>query len=171
MSDVTPRKFLGMTPRQTLVIGALVSVLIAVLVMDDSTTVVNDAETITSAKKSKTSADGGRRQPKWPEISLEQALAHDPFQPLDHNTTADDEAVDHEAAVEIAENVANGAKTSAGDDAVREFQLRGVSMIYRNSKQTCAVIGDRVVHEGDVIDGVRIVAITNREVVVEPVRN
>ncbi|MDB5336509.1 MAG: hypothetical protein JWN70_2128, partial [Planctomycetaceae bacterium] len=52
--------------------------------------------------------------------------------------------------------------------AIAEWKTRRVSLIFRDGNKVSAVIGDQLVHEGDVIQGVRVISILPNGVLVAP---
>jgi hypothetical protein len=179
MTDRPPRPFLGITPKQGAILAILAGVFGFLLFGQNDGTgepAEEDIAATESGPRRPSTASAGaaaRRTPNWPEIELDQALAHNPFLPLaaDETSSPAEQALIDAKTAEAAAGAtptADDAADGSSDAAVAEFQSRGVTMIFRNKDKTCAVIGDRVVQTGDVIDGVRVVAITNTEVVVEP---
>lgn len=179
MTDRAPRPFFGITWKQGAIIAILVGLFGFLLLGQNDPTGEPDAEEAAATEtgprrpSAKLAEASPAWIPDWPDMDLDQTLSHNPFAPLPD--AADENLSPAEQALLDAQNDAAAADPSAdeaADDspetAVAEFRSRGVSMIFRNKEKTCAVIGDRVIQAGDIIDGVRIVAITNSEVIVEP---
>ncbi len=68
------------------------------------------------------------------------------------------------------EQSAEKARALAAQQRLSEFKEQKVSVVFRTTDgTTAALIGKRVVREGDVIDGVRIVSISHEGVLVEAI--
>jgi hypothetical protein len=95
----------------------------------------------------------------WPHVSLDAALAHDPFSsPLLTAQTA---------AAEADEN--NAAPPPEESASLLALKQGGVSMIVREGASIVATVGERKLRVGDVIDGYRVVAIEMDGVVLQRV--
>lgn len=92
---------------------------------------------------------------QWPKVTLDGALAYDPFgSPL--------------FAAKAEPPVAAAAAPDAGADLLA-LRQDGVSVIVRDGDDIVATVGERKLHVGDVIDGYRVVAIEMDGVVLERV--
>ncbi len=171
----------GLTRSKVLVIAALASVLAYLLLgqpADPDAAVAPPGDTAVIEKKEsagEASTATKSWKPAWPEIALADALDHNPFaamkaapappvaeiiQPSPPPAPAVKETQPDEEAPDDADKQA----------ALENFRRQGVSMILKNKSKACAVVGGRLVHEGDVVDGVRIVTITSQAVIVEPAK-
>jgi hypothetical protein len=181
VTETKLRPFFGVTPKQGVVIAGLAGVLGFLFINQDHPTGEQSSDAMTAAEAPRTSSRNAAAKsptwtPKWPEVAFDEAVGHNPFAPLTVSSESAPLATDQaliatqEAGAGMDSLPEDGVGDEAAADAVAEFQSRGVSMIFRNKQKTCALIGDRVVQEGDVVDGVRIVAITTTEVIVEPAK-
>lgn len=188
MSDKSNSDRRGVTPKQLVLIGILVAVLAGVLISGQSgsenpptdgqeASIANPARPSSRAQRNSASAEAKTPATSWPEISLEEALRHNPFRetaPLHDALSTEEQHAPTESESTIVTNDRQPG-IEAKDEDLRETvatstadprSLR-VSMILRNGRKLCAVIGERLVREGDVIDGLRIVSISTSGVVVE----
>lgn len=174
-----------------LVVGALAAVLLAVIFWEGeappaaatastatgarpgvavhrSPTVARKASAKTAVKKSRFRPDVAAK----PEDELEMTLKFNPFAPrpslqpqLTGETTATDPQLE-EAQQERAEK----ARALAVQQRLSEFKGQKVSVLLRNSDgASAALIGGRLVREGDIVDGIRVLSISTDGVVLEAV--
>ncbi|MDB5388212.1 MAG: hypothetical protein JWM11_3858 [Planctomycetaceae bacterium] len=161
-------------------IGVLGAALIGVLVFgqDGGAAAVNDAAT-TEPRARRRAADPAVKSKAtvWPKVSLEEMLAHNPFaQPnLPKETEPKIPAPEEVAAAEAKTLESAKAKSleverqTKVDAVMTDWRNQKVNMILRTDRGVTALIGDRKVREGQIIDGVRIVSIRPNGVIVEPV--
>lgn len=95
-------------------------------------------------------------------IPIETALEHDPFQ-LPTAILAQIDAQRQQEQPTSEESPAKEAKNQ-DDERSRQALIRlrqdGIKMIVETDRGRAALVGDRIVHEGDNIDGFRVVRIT-----------
>lgn len=175
----------GLTRKKACLIAVLATVLAFVLlrqpadpepVSADANTAMGASAASTPSRKEPTESPSISPTANWPDIAIEETLANNPFASLAFVPIS---ATEDKLPPPVADAAHATSPVSAGEspvdheaakqDALAEFQRLGVSMILKNKSKTCAVVGGQVVHEGDIIHGVRIVTITSREVIVEPV--
>lgn len=168
------------TLRQKILLGGLGVALVGVLLIPNG----KSPETVEDSAQS-----GGRRRPsqdsvataqheiriRWPDISLDDVLAHNPFGRLptpDAAATTDSEPVAPEPPTEVADTnpePADGTPSVIDQDEFGEAVRRlRVSLIVTGEKGPAAVIGNRIVHVGDLVDGCRIISISDAGVIVAP---
>jgi hypothetical protein len=176
MVDAGWAKKLGITPAKLGLVAVLAAVLAVVLVLQlggpdapASTSSVpgeprrrpRAAERTPAAVAAAKPAPRAEAPPR-PPMALEDALQHDPFA----------------LAAELAKPAANDAADAAGptkadaaghapDDrqlrinqAIAALNSKGVQMILLGGNEEMAIVGDRPVRVGDVIDGLRVSSIT-----------
>lgn len=179
---------LGMTRNQAVMIGALVAVLVGAIIYGQSGTKPAEGEAAAAVpapaapeavppqRESASTIVGTTR---WPVVSLDRMLQHNPFKHIDLPT---EPVVEEEPESPPAETpTAPTADAVAADLAVLkaerqkrvqemldELRDQKVQLILRSGDKVSAMIGTRLVHEGDLIDGVRIVSILPNGVIVEP---
>lgn len=180
----------ALTRKQGIMIGVLGAILVGVLVSGQSegTTTGATAEADPALSRPRTarqsaSATTAGKLTVWPKVSLDEMLLHNPFaQPemLRDSIPETPPAAEVEAAAAAAEAESlQAARSKELDDEQREkleavmaeFKNQKVKMILRTDRGVTAVIGDRKVREGDIIDGVRIVSIRPDGVIIEPEAN
>jgi hypothetical protein len=185
MTDNTMTARLRMNRKQALLVGVLASVLVGVLYTSYDGSAAPDA--IAAATSSEARASTARRNaatsptvvpgPRWPKVALDQTLSHNPFaepeaKPESRSTTS---LATASTSAETAIREMETETTPAQDEQHRltaatlaKLQNQKVSMILLTGKKTAAVIGGHLIHEGDLVDGVRIVSILPNGVLVEP---
>jgi hypothetical protein len=109
-------------------------------------------------------AAGAATSREWPRFELEQVLRHNPFTPLPKPDPPRETA----AAESEPEGTAAGASAAETAAAVSNVQSKRVRAIFMTERGPAALVGTTVIHEGDVIDGMRVVAIQADGVIVEP---
>lgn len=175
----------GLTRNKALLIGVLASVLTVVLLQppadpeasqNEPGAAVSQEAVPTASGKQLSPVRPNSRTASWPDVSIDEALSHNPFASLvlaEAGTPVDRPPV---AVVAPSSPAAPPTGAEPHQDAeaekqaaLEDFRRLGVTLILKNKSKTCAVVGGQLVHEGDILHGVRIVAITSREVIVEPV--
>lgn len=175
---------LGLTRKKAILIGVLASALAYLLVWQpvdpeappvDSPATAGERPSRRSSPNGDVAAVSASWTPAWSNLSLEETLARNPFTPLNleqNRATVENlkpaASAPPTVAVTDADEDAGASSDAEQEAALIEFQRLGVTMILKHKADTCAVVGGRLVHAGDVIDGVRIVTITSSEVIVEP---
>jgi hypothetical protein len=173
----------AVTPRQLLMIGALGVVLVIVLVWQfgASGSAPLSAESGTS---SIASASGAARsagpntaasvaqagEPKtvlasWPKFTAEAAAAYDPFAvppAMNQKITASTRAA------EDRKSLNSPPKRDANAEKMAALKNKGITLIVRGERGALALVGDRVVRVGDVLEGYRVLSIDLRGVVLAP---
>jgi hypothetical protein len=174
-----------------LVIGGLAAVLFAVLVLDEGESEAPDAaaaSSVGSARNAGTPGDATsvgaprgapsgssrsvRKIRQWPEIDLADVLKQNPFMLSDQAT--EELALQTGEAKETLptdEEIQAALRQKRLGETLDELRRTGVSAIFRTAQGNAAVIGNRTLKEGDVIDGVRIVSISDKGIVVEPMNS
>jgi len=114
-------------------------------------------------------AGSGGASRAWPRLDAQAAAAHDPF------------AVPAPMVLKLAseQQAREGAKPGQADPrkaeaALASLRSKGISAVLRNQRGAVAVIGNREVRVGDVIEGYRVVSIEADGVLLapsEPARN
>ena len=185
MADIQGKLPLGATPGKLALIGVLAVVFVGVLVFQfggmlfDATTANQPAaaqpadgdapDGVVTASAPAALAPDEQPRPPWPPVSLQEALAHDPF------------AVSPALAVLLGPEPAPASDATAAldeADQLRAARLQetldvlrhhGVSLIFDKGQGPLAAIGDQMLQIGDVIGGFRVVDISvQRGVVLEP---
>ncbi len=179
---------LGMTRAQGLTIGALVAILVGAIFYgqsgntpanSDANVAVTPPASQDAARPASTAVVPVKITTHWPAVSRERMLQHNPFKhlelPPDVSAEAQPEAPPDEptpdatAEAAAAEAAALAAeKQKKAQEILTEFQDRKVQMILRTGGKASAMIGNRLVHEGDIIGGIRIVSILPNGVLIEP---
>jgi hypothetical protein len=176
MADSGWMNKVGATPGKLGVVAVLATVLMVVLVFQ-----VSSSGTPTTASQERAA---GRRKPplrvppqptapaaqadqpsaekpSWPPITLEEAIQHDPF------------AVAKKPAAAAPPKPAQPVKADTHPRQTEERKLRtkqalenlrgkGVKMVLLDGSERVAIVGDRSIRVGDVLDGLRVVSITLR---------
>ena len=157
------------TPRQWALIAVLAVLLIGVLYWPANDAPADAPNTDLPAVPAVAGSAGARlprarttppAEPKqWSQVSLDAALAHDPFAaPLLTAPPPEPSPIEPVAQEEQQENELLALKQD------------GVTMILRDAGGMVATVGDRKLRVGDVIDGYRVVAIELDGVVLERVK-
>ena len=179
MAEQTFIERTGATPGKIALIAVLVGVLGSLLIMqlgDDSSSIAivapRQGGVTTKAVVSPLQTQSERPEPfaplvvkqrPWPEISLEEVRAYDPF--AMPRTLGDDR--DGSAGLE-QEQKSIRQLAEARRQALMALREKGVAMVLQSGDQRVAVIGSDTVRIGDVIDGFKVVAIGPDGVMLEP---
>lgn len=187
-----------LSPKQAITIAGLVGVLLYVLVFssvpNDGQTAAGLASTETLLlKRDRLAVEAKTAAKRWPAISLADMLQQNPFKPIESpiaepplataddnieievaevfedNMTPDDIADDESPDQSIADLKSKHAEIDRKGDSLTALQGHKVKMMLRTGNKVSALIGDRLVHEGDIIDGHRIISILPKGIRVEPV--
>ena len=185
MADVSKTTTPRITRRQAIVIGALALVLVGTVIAQLggnhsalAKAGVNAAPT--AAQNATALPNGPASKVIWPQVSLDEMLRHNPFAepaspvpvkveipalvvatpPTGDLMTASDSEKEEEQLSEQRRQKVNAALAALRSDKV--------TMILRTDRKVSAMIGNRLVREGDIVDGVRIVSIQTNGVLVEP---
>jgi hypothetical protein len=94
----------------------------------------------------------------WPEVNLERVMAVSPFDPLAFDAS--------QPSADSETNLAEEQKHAAPQEGESKPSLK-IEMIYEAAGQLVAVVGGRIVHVGDALEGGRVVKITPVELVLE----
>jgi len=182
MADLSNNPRTGITRKQGILLGVLSAVLAAVLWFGQGgaetleTQAASKAESGPRAARNKqVLAESTTRKTSWPKVALDTMLLNNPFALPEELQISPPE----EVPVEIEETAIAAAAETAKQKMDEEERLKvqgvmanlksqKVTMILRTNKDATAIIGDRVVHEGDVIEGVKIVSILPTGVLIEP---
>ncbi len=120
----------------------------------------------------KTASTKSRPRPKISSASqdeLETTLKFNPFAPrtaLETQIASEMPSSEQEAQEEAAEK----ARVLAAEQRLSEFRGQKISIVLRMSDGVSAVrIGKRLIHEGEVVDGIRVLSISADGIIVEPV--
>jgi hypothetical protein len=117
-----------------------------------------------------TSASAENKQPprpEWPRMSIEQALASDPFAvspALALLLGPEPEPSDEPTPSTL--NEAEQLRAARLQETLGQLRTHGVSLIFDDGRGPVATVGDRMLRVGDVIGGFRVVDITVAEGVV-----
>lgn len=178
MTTIAKNKFLGMTPKQAVLIGTLGVVLVGVMLYgqgDGQPAAQTTTEATPPASRRRVApTNTAAVHTKWPDVSLEQMLQHNPFAARnvassESNPSAEIAAAPVEPPVESAAEanpVANERREKA-EAFLAELRTQRVKLILRTGEKVSAMIGERLIHEGEVIDGVRIISILPNAVLAE----
>lgn len=109
-------------------------------------------------------ADGRRSTRAWPAVKLAEVIEKNPFRPI----RPIEKAEATEPVVPTPEAEAAAAAATENRAALNAFASRKVDAIIATARGPAAMIGAKLVREGDVVDGVRIVSIQADGIVVEP---
>ena len=102
-------------------------------------------------------------------------LGHNPFENMvdrDAKKLADSSAAADSSSgsdSSRSQSSSEGGQTRGekAESLLAEFKTRKVKLIFRTNNKACALIGDRLIKEGEIIDGIKIVSISNNGVVVQ----
>jgi len=162
MPDNQPNKKKSITPAKLVLIGILGLVLLFVLLKPNDKPepilIAKDSskpEPVASSSPVVKQSRKPRKITNWPKIDLEETIAHNPFVMPD-SSELDPENTDPN------QNQAENLKRF-----LSELRNENVSLIIQGPEKSMAVIGERTVQKGDVINGFRIVEIHSDGVVVE----
>ena len=102
----------------------------------------------------------------WPELSLRDILSHNPFEvPRALDPTPDEVPVALEEAAAVAAEQKQAEELSGTIAALKQT---GVGMIFRGKGGTSAMVGSRVIREGDMLgENLRVLRIDEKGVVVD----
>ncbi len=189
MADHSAPKYLGMTVKQAILIGVLLVVFAGVLLSgqggtesagataDPAVTAVTATPDQPAPRRPSATPDSVAPVTHWPKVSLAEMLQHNPFQ----KPAALQEAPPESAAPAVVETEPAAPETpdpalvaleaerrKKVSATLADLQSQKVKVILRTNQKVSAVIGDRLIHEGDVIDGVKIVSILPNGVIVAP---
>lgn len=168
---------IGVTPGKLVMVGVLAAILVAVLVSQIGTR-TESAEEPSREQQAKRetprsagaaarmsaireSEVGDRKDRQWPEILLEEVIAHDPFAlpealapppTVDSGTGPRKQRADAQQAQKLREE---------REKALAAVRERGVQMVLIDQKEQVAIVGDRAVRIGEVLEGFRVVAINS----------
>lgn len=177
MSPTATKK--KVTPNQLILIGVLVLTLAFVLFSGQGSSQTGAAKTVTNAAPPVAPAaspkSGVVAPVQWPVVSLDQMLGHNPFESMTDRDVKKSTESSVDADKAAGSNATGGESSPDGEDPrdqkarslLSEFRSRKVKLIFRTNNKACALIGDRLIKEGEIIDGVKIVSISNNGVVVQ----
>lgn len=176
MDKMDWRKKIGVTPGKLLLVGVLGCVLVTVIRLQlgarETSGVSRSADRRVDrmrrrSSKASTERTGNhdvtavtRTAQQWPEIPLKKVLAHDPFAlppalappaPAPTPKQAAEGRANRQQDIELARSRGQALA------AVRE---QGIQMILVNPGDPVALVGDRPVRVGDVLEGFQVVAIS-----------
>ena len=168
----------GLTPGKLGAIILLSIVLLVVIIVqfsgNDSTPIVakkkraaTGSTDVISAKPDSEEEQDEHQAQRWPEIPRAEVLLHDPF--------GLPTFLDPNAQSQVEGGAAGGAGSEAGQvsDQQRRTELlaslrsSGVDMVLMGSHGKVAHIGDLKVREGDLLEGLRVVEIHSRGIVLK----
>jgi hypothetical protein len=175
------------TPRQLVVIGVLGVILVAVLIgqfggasgtpgdagaKDGSEPPAPKINQSADRKPRTDSATGSPEAtaakpaaPAWPKLTAEAAAQHDPFalpEPLARQIT------EGQRAPSDRKPNASPPRREASAEKVAALRSKGTNVIVRGERGAAAMIGNRVVRVGDVVEGYRVVSIDLQGIVLAP---
>ena len=186
MADKSETKYFGMTPKQAVMIGVLGTMLVGVILFGQGgeTPVETDDVAATAesgqnnARRKTSTSDPVAHVAHWPKVSLDEIIKHNPFSgpavtpdvaTIETVTSPVEEEPPSATADETEREEIEQERQRKAATLLAEFQSQKVKMVLRTNNKVAAVIGDQLVHEGDVIDGIRIVSILSNGVVVEAI--
>jgi hypothetical protein len=154
----------AITTRQKVTVGILAAVLIGVLIFPATETSQPAADGDEAAGPPRPSAQSRNtpvaQQPiDWPKTDLDAVLSQNPFRELEMTAASPEPIV--AAAPVAAEDLEQVSEPA-------DVTLLRVSAILRGPKGPAAIIDGRIVHEGDLVDGCRIVRIQSAGVFAIP---
>ncbi len=155
--------------KQAVIIGVLGVVLVGVLVygQPEAETVESPAAVAAETPVVRPVKTSPPKKKKWVKVALDKAVETNPFAELTipkAPAAAEPEPVAREAAAEM-EAIAEAAK--AREAAMADLRTQKVSVILRHSGKATAMIGGRMVREGDLLNGFRVISILPTGVVFE----
>lgn len=170
MAEQTFIERIGATPGKIALMAVLAGVFAALLIMqlgDDSSSIaivepsqggVTTRAVISSRQsnyeQTELLAPLVVKQRSWPEISLKEVRAHDPFAMPRVIGDDQDESADLELEQESIRQLAEARRR-----ALMALREKGVAIVLQSGDELVAVIGSDTVRIGDVIDGFKVVAI------------
>lgn len=177
----------GATPGKLLLIGGLAAVLGWLLFSPAESEVLNEAPELATApppRRPRPRPPATHVAAQKPAIPLAEVLRFDPFAPLATEVLGEsvEVAVGAGSSVGDASQGADGRSTGHADpttdsdpddasepppDRLAGWRSLRVEAIIDTSRGKAALIGDRTVREGEVIDGVRVVKIASDGILVE----
>ncbi|MBX7072234.1 MAG: hypothetical protein K1X71_03735 [Pirellulales bacterium] len=156
----TKRLELGGSTKQWLLVAGLAIVLIGVLMFNRHTLPNEEgsapepsAPVAKSVASSKDKQQSTRRS--WPVVSLEEALAYDPFA---EQQIAQSSANDQSQMAKVAAGPVPGQSVETNEEESDLLNER-VQSVVSGGQGAAAVVGDRIVRVGDIIDGFEVVTI------------
>ena len=191
MADPQARAKPAVTPHQLVVIGVLAVILAAVLIAqfggasagpkqadasgaDRKSAVPAVPATVPKpaaapAVRPSETATASAPAPPWPKLSADAAAQYDPFVVPEALTRQLTEARQG-PNVHKPNNPAFPKKTGADAlAALTALRNKGTAAVVRSERGAAAVIGNRVVRIGDVVEGYRVVSIDPQGILLEPV--
>jgi len=179
VADFQSGKPAAVTPRQLLVVGVLGVVLVVVLVVQFGGATSPTADVGPVGPTSPSGLVAGPRPPArpsssvaesktalaaWPKLTAEAAAEYDPF--AVPKTMAEKIAASTSAQNRKSQKAS--PKRDASAEKVAALRSKGISLIVRGQRGTVAMIGNRVVRVGDMVEGYRVVSIDLQGVVLAP---
>jgi hypothetical protein len=165
---------------QWLLVGGLAALLVGVILFSEEDAPA--APESTAGNTSESSAAGRRRAaapqpakrnaPRWAKAAvpaLEEAIAEDPFAMSPELSQALGLQTAASASAPPAQNARPDGEREHASRTVAQWRSLGVSMIVTTPTGMAALVGNQLLREGQVIDGVRVVTIDRHGIVVEPV--
>jgi hypothetical protein len=176
---------LGATPGRLGVVAILAVALVAVVLLElgDSSTPASASQNLNNvrqkprlAEKTSTPASAAKTAmppsdaPPRPKVPLEEAIQHDPF--------ALAPALAKLAAAQSAASSKTRAPHGQADErsqrikqAVTALRNKGVQMVVLGKGEKLAILGDRPIRVGDVVEGLQVIAITPRGITLSEQRD
>ena len=152
-----------------LVVGGLAILLIAINLWPDEKDAKPRVVVPSPAVAAKPSQEPAKRKIDWPTYELSEVIRANPFEP-DRGQLASSIA---EAGSVGSESPAAQATAALGSRVAAPVpQLNAgkypVKMVFYSSRGSAALIGDEIVHEGDIIEDMKIVKISDLGVTLQP---
>jgi len=182
MADPQATSKSAVTPRQLVVIGVLAVILVVVLiaqfggasdkpkdgdargadrkVASPAARPASPAPATPSAARPGEAAPAKPPAPPWPKLNADAAAQHDPF--------AVPEALRRQLTEARKPNNPAPAK-NVGAEALAALRSKGAAVVLRSERGAAAIVGNRVVRVGDVVEGYRVVSIDPQGILLEPV--
>lgn len=181
----------GATPGKLVLVGVLAAVLVAVLVVQYQQFATPQASAVgqrtpkkrparapaasRSVEDSKEGAEAAQLETaaRWPELQLEEVIAHDPFaRPAwikpPPRVAAESETTPNEQLQQQLAQDQQEAKAAALAKALEKLRQQGTRIVVLSEGDKIARIGEQSVRIGDTIEGFRITDITTAGVVLSP---
>lgn len=155
------------TGRQLLTIAALAAVLAGVLIWQfgGAKTTSPAAADAPQGPRPKPAAASPEARP-WPKLTLQQAWEHDPFAPPPALAKKVEQAAEDQAAQKRQRETAQ--RRQEQETALAALRAKGTTVVLRGPQGNAALMGNRTVRPGDVVDGFRVVSIDSDGVLLAP---
>ncbi len=188
MADLQAPPKKAVTPRQLVLIGVLSVILVAVLIgqfggASNGTKAADAGSTAgkpaaapalnaapkpatSSATPAAESAQAKPAAPAWPKLTADAAAQYDPFAVPDALTR---QLAGARKGPDVKKPIPSAPAKKSNAGVVAALRSKGIAAVLWSERGAAAVIGNRTMRVGDVVEGHRVVSIDPQGVLLEPV--